>query len=714
MRVVAVALDQHPQSDGGWLTPLAGTEMMVALGFRVFPVKAGTKDGHYLGRKRNGKRAAGTGWKAEATSDLVTIKAWASQWPGCNWAFVCDGIIGVDEDTHHPECANTMMMLDLREEGLPPTRVHGSARGGRHWLYRLPADAPALTQRDLGPGVNVRLGGGYLMCPGSTFEGKPYTVASGVTMADAPEWMIADLLAKVTKSTAPDDFQEEDGATAKAWAIEWLAGAPRAVKGERGSTVYKAAARLREYGCSEGLACELITSLYTPLFDPPLDDAEALFSIGNAYRYAQNAAGSKSDAAYFGDLPAVLDIPQLPAPVTKSLLMDPTAGYGLNAPYLIKGVIGPRDLAFLYGPSTVGKTFLAVHLVWHLAMGKPVFGRRVKQAGVLYVNFEGKQGFMRRAELAKRCWGDPGDWLKLMTISPTLARTDVQKNGAAMVAKAISELKALTGCQYGVVVIDTLARATAGNDENSASDGSDFAGRVAAIVEATGFGVLVVHHTGKDPSKGMRGTNSAFAAADSVLAINIDAQTGVRTITAEKAKDGPAGVVGHFKLVTKVLGIDEDGDDVNSCVIEETGLSKSELDTTMTIMRDLAKTGVPLPRAHNAGVKGGSVPTRLLNHELGGIYGGNKKKAEMLLDALVTGGALLIATRAKGREHYVVPSAEKSMPSSDKSQASQVEPSTKPSSAVAKKARKSNGLAGTHHRVPSSSSRRTRQQPSKH
>ena len=59
-----------------------------------------------------------------------------------------------------------------------------------------------------------------------------------------------------------------------------------------------------------------------------------------------------------------------------------------------------------------------------------------------------------------------------------------------------------------MLVIDTLARAMAGSDENSASDVSLVVAKCEAITMAAGAAILLVHHSGKDTSKGARGSTA--------------------------------------------------------------------------------------------------------------------------------------------------------------------------------------------------------------
>jgi putative DNA primase/helicase len=116
----------------------------------------------------------------------------------------------------------------------------------------------------------------------------------------------------------------------------------------------------------------------------------------------------------------------------------------------------------------------------------------------------------------------------------------------------------------GVVVIDTLNRAGPGLDENSSKDMGLIIAALKTIARKTGGLVIVVHHTGKDASKGMRGHSALNAALDAAIEVkSVDLR---RCWTSAKVKDGPDDGIEPFRLETIPLGLDADGDPITSCV----------------------------------------------------------------------------------------------------------------------------------------------------
>jgi hypothetical protein len=117
-----------------------------------------------------------------------------------------------------------------------------------------------------------------------------------------------------------------------------------------------------------------------------------------------------------------------------------------------------------------------------------------------------------------------------------------------------------------VVFIDTLNRAAPTSDENSSKEMGLILQGAKELQGSIGGLVVLVHHTGKDQTKGLRGHSSLHAALDAAIEVERDAK-GTRTWSVAKAKDGEDGKRVAFKLVKQVLGADADGDEISSCSV---------------------------------------------------------------------------------------------------------------------------------------------------
>ncbi len=232
-------------------------------------------------------------------------------------------------------------------------------------------------------------------------------------------------------------------------------------------------------------------------------------------------------------------------------------------PYLVKGLLGAGEMGVIFGEPGCGKTFLALYLAHAVAYGRPFFGHRVVQAPVIYAALEGEAGFAKRLKAlqAER----PEGAVQSVPAFHYLAQALPLGADPSLVDDAIAAVRAV-GAR--LVVIDTLARAMAGLDENSAADMGKMVGIIDMIRHQTGAAVLVVHHRGKDRTRGARGSNALLGATD--LEIEVDAPVaGARTWKVTKAKDDQGGDAFAFALRAVSLGVDTDNEPITTCLVDE-------------------------------------------------------------------------------------------------------------------------------------------------
>jgi RecA-family ATPase len=234
---------------------------------------------------------------------------------------------------------------------------------------------------------------------------------------------------------------------------------------------------------------------------------------------------------------------------------------------VIKHLLPAGAVAFLYGPSTAGKTFLTLDASFCVALEKEFLGKPTRRGAVLYVALEGSAKFGQRIRAAADLHGDPGNYFARLKSLVTLGRSPRAEADVARIIAAARLLAKQAGGHVALVVIDTLARALAGDNENEAAAISAVVSQANRIAAETGAAVLIVHHPGKDQERGMRGSYSLFADGDVVIRVDHEKGADVRTVVLEKAKDGEEGPIGAFALERVVLGQDADGDDITSCVV---------------------------------------------------------------------------------------------------------------------------------------------------
>jgi hypothetical protein len=231
---------------------------------------------------------------------------------------------------------------------------------------------------------------------------------------------------------------------------------------------------------------------------------------------------------------------------------------------LVQGLLPEKALTAMIGASNTGKSALAVDLSVAVATGRPFRGLRVRQCAVLYVATEGAQGLRNRiAALRVARELAPDAALGVVTVSVDLCSSPADSSD---IVTACTTLELITGRPVGLVVIDTVARAMNGADENSGSDMGRFLANAESIKNNTGATVLLIHHAGKDASKGARGHSSFRAALDTE--ITVEGATNPRTVSVTKQRDLAPLEPFAFNLVPVALGTNTYGEAVSAVVVE--------------------------------------------------------------------------------------------------------------------------------------------------
>ena len=226
----------------------------------------------------------------------------------------------------------------------------------------------------------------------------------------------------------------------------------------------------------------------------------------------------------------------------------------------VRNIFPAQGVGAIYGPSGSGKTFLPFDMAAKIAEGGHWFGHKVRPAAVVYCGLEGESGFKARAaafEIASKA-PLPNRLRFILQSLKITDRVDVDHLAASAIALG----------QSPVIVIDTLNRAAPEVDENSSKDmGAILEGAKRLQVLTSGL-VILVHHTGKDATKGLRGHSSLFAAMDG--AIEVRRLDDRRSWEVAKSKDGQDGAAHQFRLEVVHVG-EDDGEPITSCVIHSEG-----------------------------------------------------------------------------------------------------------------------------------------------
>lgn len=195
---------------------------------------------------------------------------------------------------------------------------------------------------------------------------------------------------------------------------------------------------------------------------------------------------------------------------------------------LVEGLISENSFCVMYGAPGSGKSFCALDIGLSISSGMPWHDKQTQQGSVLYIAGEGVGGLKRRIKAFQHHHGldSLGSFLTL--------EQAVNFRDEPSINRLLRSIDREDG-NFNVVIVDTVARALPGSDENSATDMGAFVDACDRIRHHTGAAVLGVHHSGKDPGRGMRGSSALLGAVDTSIEVkNIE---GVICLKNEKQKD---------------------------------------------------------------------------------------------------------------------------------------------------------------------------------
>lgn len=241
----------------------------------------------------------------------------------------------------------------------------------------------------------------------------------------------------------------------------------------------------------------------------------------------------------------------------------------VQVPWLVNKLIPANGLAVMYGKPGTYKSFVAIYLSAHVAAGLPTLsGRTTQQGDVVYIAAEGRGGLHQRWAALRSRYEIPNE-TPLYFVEASLDLRESNQDFLDLVA-AIQQRSAVPR----LIVIDTLARTFGGGDENDASEMSQFIGTIGALQDQFGCAVMAIHHSGKDESRGMRGSSALLGAADVVLFLSRDMEAEGGNIFVQKMKDGEDGISEQFSATPWT---DPDDPEVTSLIIEPGAPEKPQI-----------------------------------------------------------------------------------------------------------------------------------------
>jgi hypothetical protein len=243
--------------------------------------------------------------------------------------------------------------------------------------------------------------------------------------------------------------------------------------------------------------------------------------------------------------------------------------------WIVKGLLARGETSAWIAPPGGMKSALMAELCVCVANQLPWHGRKVYHCDpVLYFALERADLVQRR--LAAHCerLGYTQEHAAEMAIA--ICRSTIDLTNEACIRDIKETIRVFTD-NYGMaprlLIFDTFAKliAAGGKDENSAKDQGAVFANVQRIKDENGNPhVVLIGHTGKDESRGARGSNAILGDVDVMVEISGDT---VKTATVTKANDMAEGPLFSFKSETHHFGLDDDGDPITVNIVSSEEVS---------------------------------------------------------------------------------------------------------------------------------------------
>ena len=279
-----------------------------------------------------------------------------------------------------------------------------------------------------------------------------------------------------------------------------------------------------------------------------------------------------------------------------------------NAPdELIQDMIVRKSQSMLFGDSNSGKTFYALSMAHSICEGVPFMGKQVEKGAVIYLATESPSSVISRVQAIKDYHSCKMANLFIVQVPINFFTSDQH---ATEVIALVRQIETDTGSKGNLVIGDTLARMTAGANENSGEDMVPILQRLDSVVYEANTAFLTIHHSGKDASRGARGSSTIRAHIDTeIYVVEENLQ---RTATITKQRELPSkGVEIPFKLDVVEMGISKFGENVSTCVAvfdDEERVQKVKKDSKIDKHKKLLERAWWSGGAEVRPLNGGNVP----------------------------------------------------------------------------------------------------------
>lgn len=467
-----------------------------------------------------------------ASCDPVQINAW---WAEADYNVALSpedmrcGVVDIDGAQGEASWASS--------EGGPETYRVRTPSGGIHDYY---AGSLPPSQNKVGEKIDTRGRGSYVLVPPSIIDdrdpkahGLPhkqgvYTLERDIDYAPLPAW-VSEAAGRARAAAAGSSGVALDLPGNVARAREWLSRRAPAVEGNGGDAwTFETFCFLADLGLSVEKMLEVAADWNSSCV-PPWDDDGLRLKAESGSANRQNEVGAWALPPSLDTFAAALDKlgveyrREAEAPVKERFHLYTVADLMAMPPleFLVPEMIPEESICMLFGPPDAFKTFALLTQVLPVAQAQDV----------VFVAGEGGRGLGARINAWCTLNEVERDKIHLYT-STDMPVAAMAEDVHAFIAKVRK-----SGVQPAIVCIDTAARSMFGLEESSAKDAGQFLEAMDTIKRELRCTVVVIHHSGKDATKGARGSSAFQGGFDAIIEAEADTDTMALSLTVRKMKD---------------------------------------------------------------------------------------------------------------------------------------------------------------------------------
>jgi hypothetical protein len=455
--------------------------MLAERGLAVFPLK-----------QRDKVPATRHGFK-NATTDRATIQAHWEDWPEQNIGIATGELSGVfvlDVDGEDGEYSLAKL---CQKHGPLPATVEAITGKGRHLYFRW-ADGLGSTAKRLGPGLDTRGNGGYVVAPPSLHpNGRAYrwSVDSSDEFADAPDWLLELLKAPPKPNGSLNGHADSKEHLLPPHILQQVQTAVE--QGKRSEHCFRVMCELFELGLSDWTVQAIADG--APF-------AEKFWSRGDLLEEVTRARSRWALKIHIQEAP----------PALQGIDLCDFMQMGFPEREMVLGPIIPaKGLAMIYATRGVGKTHIGLGASFAVATGGKFLRWQAPQPRkVLHLD-----GEMPAAALQERLrWTMNGQSAERGML--TLLSSDLLENGLGNLARPQTQAavdRLLNG--VSLLTLDNLSSLTS-ISENESEGWAPIQDWLLRL-RRRGVAVLLIHHAGKGGEQ--RGTSRREDVLDTSIAL---------------------------------------------------------------------------------------------------------------------------------------------------------------------------------------------------